>query len=62
MILHDSTIYKDYVILVYQIYSNYKAVICNKNNSCFELISLHDTPYEAITFAKKRIDVGNLKF
>lgn len=62
MILHESTVYKEYVILIYQVYSEYKAVICNKTNNCFELISLHETPYEALNFAKKRINVGNLVF
>ena len=59
MRLHKTLRYKDYVIMIYQVYSDYKAIICNKHNDCSHLLSLHQTEFEAIDFAKKRIDVDN---
>jgi hypothetical protein len=56
MKLHATDNYKDYTILIYYTKGYYKSVICI-NNECESLISLHITCYEALTYAKRRIDV-----
>lgn len=56
MRFHTSDNYKTYVILIYYDLGYYKAIICNSNNECETLLSHHLTCYEALTYAKKRID------
>ena len=56
MKLYQTLKYKTYIILIYQVDGYYQSIICDKNNNCSTLISLYLTPYEASTYAKKRID------
>lgn len=58
MRLHSTTTYKTYVILVYQVETYYQSIICDKENNCNKLIALYTTSYEALSYAKKRIDIN----
>lgn len=55
-ILHQTTKYKDYVILIYQDKGYYKTTIADNKGNQEALIALYTTSYEAISYAKKRID------
>ena len=58
MRLHKTEKYKRYVILIYQVDGYYQSIICDKDNNCNKLLAMYLTEYEAVSSAKKRIDVS----
>lgn len=56
MRLHSTTTYKNYIILIYQQDGYYRSLICDNKDNCDNLIALYTTCYEALSYAKKRID------
>lgn len=56
MRLHSTNNYKNYVILIYQKDGYYKSIIADSTGNQEMLIALYTTSYEALSYAKKRID------